>query len=189
MLYNYITGVLHNYFFGTASTKTVATLQISATTAVGLSLVERFTEWYVSNQVFMIYVFMSLMLDHILGTYVHLFVKRDFTIQKNLEGLLKKGFAIVAGYMLFEMIHQIVQEVDFIAIYFKVLIQIMVILYPAGSAMVNLSIITNGAFPPIGWMKKLKNFNENVDLHEFSTKKESNNDEIHEELDSPDTSE
>ena len=111
----------------------------------------------------------KLILDHLLGSYVHLTIKKDLTFKKNLEGLLKKGFSVIAGYMLFEMIHQIVQEVDFIAIYFKVLIQVMVILYPAGSAMVNLSIITNGTFPPIDWMKKLKNFNENVDLHEFKT--------------------
>ena len=174
MLYSYMLKVLHNYFFGSYTTKAVATVQISATTAVGLTLFERFSAWYISNQVFMIYVFVALMLDHLLGTYVHLFIKRDF--------------AIVAGYILFEMIHQIVQEVDFISIYFKVLLQIMVILYPAGSAMVNLSIITDGVFPPIGWMKKLKNFNENVNLHEFSTKKDISN-ESYEEPNSIDNTE
>lgn len=188
MLYSYTLKVLHNYFFGSYTTKAVATVQISATTAVGLTLFERFSAWYMSNQVFMIYVFIALMIDHLLGTYVHLFIKRDFTIQQNLEGLLKKGFAIVAGYILFEMIHQIVQEVDFISIYFKVLLHIMVILYPAGSAMVNLSIITDGVFPPIGWMRKLKNFNENVNLHEFSTKKDVSN-ESYEEPNSIDNTE
>jgi hypothetical protein len=30
-----------------------------------------------------------------------------------------------------------------------------------------MSIITNGAFPPIGWIKKIQAFNENLDLTQF----------------------
>lgn len=172
MIIKYVIKNLNDMHFGAAHTKLFATASISAVPALGVTLIEGLTSWYIDNQIFMTFVFLSLTIDTILGAYVHYNINKDFSMRKCLEGLLRKGFSVVAGYVLFEMVHQIVKDVDFIAIYFKVLLQLMVLLYPTGSAMGNLSIITKGKFPPIGWMKKLDKFSNDVDLETFKTKKD-----------------
>jgi hypothetical protein len=55
------------------------------------------------------------------------------------------------------------------------LIQFIVFIWPAGSAMGNMSILTGGKFPPIGWMKKLERFQENIDINEFKINKDESN--------------
>ena len=92
------------------------------------------------------------------------------------------------------MIHQIVDDVEFIAIYFKVILQLTVMLYPVLSALKNLSIITGGKFPPNAWFVKFDSFNKDLDLEHFKTKKDEKinddsfaavaNDELHEQEES-----
>lgn len=184
VIYKYIIKSLNDIHFGAIHTKLLATMTLTTVPALGLTLLERLTSWYITNQVFMTFVFLAITIDHILGSYVHFQIKRDFSFKKNLQGLLQKGFSVVAGYVLLEMIHQIVKDVDFIALYFKVLIQLMVMLYPIGNAMGNLSIITKGKFPPIGWMRKLEKFNEDLDLETFKTTKKDES-EIMDSSDNP----
>ena len=95
---------------------------VSVTPAVPISLLDRLFGWYIDNQVFLTMVFLAVVIDHVLGSFVHFQIKHDFSIKKNLNGLLTKGFSVCAGYVLFEMIHQIVDDVEFIAIYFKVIL-------------------------------------------------------------------
>ena len=66
----------------------------------------------------------------------------------------------------------------YLDVYFKVMVKLMVLLYPLGSALVNLSKVTNGAFPPSGLLKKIKNFEKTGDLESLKEKTESDeNDE------------
>lgn len=151
-------------------------IAIAATVpAFGFSFVERLTGWYIDNEVFLSFVFMAITADLITGVWKHL-KKGTFSFKEMTYGLLQKTAVVIMGYVLFEMIHQIVDDVEFIAIYFKVLLQLVVILYPAGSAMDSLSIITDGKFPPIGWMKKKNKFNEDLDLNNFKTRNDEGND-------------
>lgn len=145
---------------------------VSVTPAVPISLLDRLFGWYIDNQVFLTMVFLAVVIDHVLGSFVHFQIKHDFSIKKNLNGLLTKGFSVCAGYVLFEMIHQIVDDVQFIAIYFKVILQLTVMLYPVLSALKNLSIITGGKFPPNAWFVKFDSFNKDLDLEHFKTKKD-----------------
>jgi hypothetical protein len=48
--------------------------------------------------------------------------------------------------------------------YTKMTGRILVILYPAISAMKNIKIITNGRFPPDALVGKLENFTKDLDL-------------------------
>ena len=41
------------------------------------------------------------------------------------------------------------------------------LIYVAGSAFSSMYIITGGKFPPVGWMRRMKNFNETLDVDEF----------------------
>lgn len=158
--------IIHN---GVIADKLIASVKLSVTPAIFVTISEGISQWYIVNQWFMVFVFLAIAIDHILGTIVHLFYKKDFSFKKNLFGLLIKSGACIIGYMIFIMIHEIIKDVDFIAIYFKVVIQLTVFIYPAGSALGNLSILTGGKFPPIGWMNRIAKFQENLDIKNFKT--------------------
>lgn len=151
--------------------------KLSVIPAFGISITEALSGWYLENWVFMSFVTFAIVIDHAFGSYVHWLIKNDFSWRKNLHGFLNKGFSVVAVYVLLEMMHQIVDDVDFVAIYFKVVLQLIVFLYPAGSAFANIAIMTKGRFPPSGWMDRLRKFNEDVKLNHFKTENdEKNND-------------
>lgn len=160
---------LHN---GVGVDKIYAAVKIAAVPAIFMTIFEGLSKWYIDNQTFMIFVFYAIAIDHILGSIVHAFVKKDFTLKKNGIGLLVKVSFCITGYSLFVMIHEILKGVPFIPDYFKMLIQLIVFIWPAGSAMGNMSILTGGRFPPIGWMKKIERFQENLDLNNFKTTKD-----------------
>ena len=153
-------------------------LVVSTVPAIPISIVDRLSGWYIENSIFLTMVFIILALDHAFGSIVHLYIKKDFNRKKNLIGLLVKGFSVCAGYVLFEMVRQIVQDVEFISIYFRVVLQITVIMYPGGSLMKNLSILTNGKFPPAALFKKFEKFNEDLDLNNFKTKNDEEDTDI-----------
>lgn len=166
--------ILHS---GIAADRIIAAVKLATVPAVFATVAEGLSKWYIVNQWFMIYVFFAIAIDHICGTIVHAFIKKDFTWKKNAIGFLVKISFCIAGYSMFIMIHEIFKGIPFIADYFKILIQFIVFIWPAGSAMGNMSIITNGKFPPVGWMNKLEKFQENLDLDNFKTKgNESNTD-------------
>ena len=156
---------------------------VSMASAVPVSLMDLLFGWYIDNRVFLTLVFIAVAIDHLVGTYVHIAIKRDFSSKKNLKGLLVKGFSVCAGYVLFEMIHQIMKDVNFVAIYFKVILQLTVLLYPAFSALKNISIINGGKFPPEIWFKKFEGFNKDLDINHFKTKKDE--EVIHDSADVP----
>lgn len=149
------------------------------TPAVSISLIERLSGWYISNQIFMIFICAAIFFDHLLGSYVHAKIKKDFSWKKNRDGLFIKFGGSLIGYVLFEMLQQIVKDVDFIAIYLKVLLQLVTFFYPFFSAIVNLSIATGGKFPSKGLMKKFVKFEDEADLKIFKTKiDETDNDDF-----------
>ena len=172
--FKHLIGNLTNLHNGVGYHKVFAAVKLATVPAIFVTISEGFTKWYIINQWFMVFVFCAIAIDHLLGSIIHAFYKRDFTFKKNLSGLLTKIGACIAGYMMFIMMHEIIKDVDYIAIYFKVLLQLTVFIYPAGSALGNLSILTGGKFPPIGWMNKIAKFQENLELENFKTKKDEN---------------
>lgn len=157
---------------GSWDTKILAISKLSFIPAFIVFSFERLTTWYIDNHWFMQGVLIAIAIDHILGTYVHFWIKRDWSWKKNISGLFTKLIMCILGYIIFEFMHVIVQPVDFIAHYFSVVLQLMVFLYPGLSALGNMSVITKGKFPPVGWIDKLNQFNNSGDLEHLRTKKE-----------------
>ena len=87
--------------------KFLITFVVALASAVPVSLIDLLFGWYIDNIIFLTLVFLAVALDHVFGTYVHLFIKKDWNPKKNVSGLLIKGFSVCAGYVLLEMIHQI----------------------------------------------------------------------------------
>lgn len=130
--------------------------------------------WFRQNMEYIMFVFVAVILDHMIGSYVHLFVKRDFSFEKNLKGLAAKIFLTITVAILVRGMVFILGTGNIITEYFTAVMRLMVFLYPAGSALVNISLITGGKFPPLGFMKKIQKFNSDVNMNAFKDEENSN---------------
>ena len=122
------------------------------------------TDWFSLNSGYVIFVFIAIIIDHLVGSWVHAFIKRDFSMKRNIFGFFTKTFLAIAVGVLAEGIGYIMGVGFFVTDYFNTLSRLMVFIYPAGSALMNVSIITKGAFPPTAWMERIKNFSKDMDL-------------------------
>ena len=133
---------------------------ISLTITPLVWLLEKLTAWHMENSDYAIFVLTAVAIDHLLGSVYHAFWKRDFSIKKNLGGLLIKTMIVVSVGYLFEGLNTILEGSSFIKSYFVISLRLMVFLYPAGSAFSNSYLITNKKFPPMGFMETLKKFSD-----------------------------
>ena len=149
----------------------IAKLKSSIILAVSVSpvalLIDKLKSWAIDNIEFMTIIACAIVIDHIIGSILHAFKLRDFTWKENIKGLLVKMGLTVAAYILFEMFNFILKDAEWLAKYFKLITNLSVFLYPAGSAFVNISVLTDGKFPPIGWIEKIKKFQNNLNLKEL----------------------
>ena len=145
-------------------TKLKAVVKIAALMSLPAWLVTEVAEWSVSNQHYIAGVLACIAIDHLLGSIKHAFKLNDFTFKKNALGLLAKLALCAGAAILFEIIHSTVKDVTFVYEYLQIVTRLTVVLYPAGSAFMNMSALTNGTFPPLGWLKKITTFNKDLDL-------------------------
>lgn len=149
--------------------KLYAAFKIAMPLSVFAWMAERFTTWGIANQDYIGGVLGCIAVDHLIGSIYHL-RQRDFTLKKNALGLVTKLALCVAAALLFEILQHAMKDAPFIYEYLKIITRLVVLLYPAGSAFMNMSALTDGVFPPIGWIKKIKAFNENLDIEKFKGK-------------------
>lgn len=154
---------------GTFTQKVSSTISLAVAPAFSLSVIERLTGWYIDNHIFITLAFLIIAIDHILGTWVHWTIKRDFKFNLNLFGLLKKIIIVSLGYTTLSIIGYSMRDIELLRDYFSATIQLITILYPGSSALSNMSIITNGRFPPTGLLDRIKNFNQSADINDLKT--------------------
>ena len=128
----------------------------------------KITNWAICNSTYVLFVLGAIAVDHFLGTLVHAFKLRDFSIKKNIIGLMLKLGMVVAVGFLFEGIAMLINSTSIVLTYLITTMRLFVFLYPAFSAMENSSILTNGKFPQKGILDKFKHFQENANVKELS---------------------
>jgi hypothetical protein len=139
-----------------------------------LGIFDLVREWITSNGSYIFFVLVAIIIDHLLGTVVHFFIKRDFSFKKNIVGIfVKLGLVFCVG-VLFEGFNFIYTSENLITEWLSVITRIMVFLYPASSAFINSSIITKGKFPPVAWINRISNFNKNLNIHELTDNEKGN---------------
>jgi len=163
---------LHN---GTFVVKCKALAFFSLPLGTAAWCLSKITGWTLSNADYIAGVLACIAIDHIIGTIYHAFKKRDFCFKKNGLGLITKLSFCAVSVILFEILHNTVAAAPWGYQYLKIITRLTVLLYPAGSAFMNMSALTNGVFPPLGWIKKIKAFNADLDLDKFKTPNGQNN--------------
>lgn len=158
---------------GTAVVKFKSLLILSMPLATTM-LLNPISNWVDQNIAYIGFVLVAIAIDHLLGSAVHLFVKKDFTFKKNIIGLAVKLSLVLSVGILFEGFQFLYPDktpmIQVVMDYLLAITRIMVFLYPASSAFVNSSILTSGKFPPIGWIKKIESFNSSMDITQFKEK-------------------
>lgn len=176
---------LSNFHSGDMIMKIKASTKISVLTslffvaidyaAMWLNTMTQLSVWIIDNAVYIKLVLFAIGIDHFLGTIKHLFWTKDFHFKKNILGLLIKTGLVVCCGVLFEGLNTLIHEDNLIKSYLTTTTRIIVFLYPAGSAFSSSSVISGGKFPPIGWINKLRKFQQNLDTKEFQ---KPNNDNV-----------
>lgn len=155
---------------GTLIAKIKSTLLLSVAASIPVSIFDALVHWTINNQVYIQFVFGAIIFDHLLGTIIHAFMKRDFHWKTNITGfLIKVGMVVIVGY-LFEGVAYIIKEESFVKDYLNIMLRLIVFLYPASSAFANCSIITKGKFPPMSILKRFAKFQENLSIKDLKKK-------------------
>lgn len=161
---------------GTAIVKFKSLLILSFPLA-SVIVIHPISEWIDKNIAYIGFVLVAIAIDHLLGSAVHLFIRKDFTFKKNIIGLAIKLTLVLSVGVLFEGFQYLYPDktplIEVVMDYLLAITRIMVFLYPTSSAFVNSSILTSGKFPPLGWIKKIESFNESMDINKFKGNDES----------------
>lgn len=130
-------------------------------------IISKIIDWTITNQDYLAGVLICIAIDHFVGSIYHAFKLKDFTFKRNAIGLINKLTLCATAALLFEVIGHTAKDISFIYEYLKTTTRLIVILYPAGSAFMNMSALTNGVFPPVGWIRRIAAFNHDLDLHKI----------------------
>lgn len=151
-----------------------ASFQLAMVPAVGLSISERITGWYLESYVFIFMLGVAIIAALVAGVWKHLKFN-TFSPKKMIVGFCQMVGLIIIVYFLTEAFIQIISDAKLDSIYFKVATKIMIFLYPAGNALVNVGIITNGKFPPLAFLKKFEKFNKTLNINDLNLKQDETN--------------
>lgn len=146
-----------------------SSFQLALVPAVGMTISERITGWYLESYVFIFMLGFAIIADLVAGIWKHMKFN-TFSPKKMIIGFSQKIGLVILVYFLTEAFIQIIADADLDSIYFKVATKIMIFVYPAGNALVNVGIITNGKFPPLAFLKKFEKFNKTLDINELNLK-------------------
>ena len=158
---------IHN---GTAIVKFKSLLILAMPLATTM-LINPISLWVDKNIAYIGFVLIAIAIDHLLGSAVHIFIKKDFTFKQNIIGLAIKLSLVLSVGILFEGFQFLYPDktpmIQVVLDYLLAITRIMVFLYPASSAFVNSSILTTGKFPPLGWIQRVESFNKSMDIKNF----------------------
>lgn len=161
---------------GTLIVKLKATVKLGLMLSPIMFIWDKLSKWGVDNSEYITFVLIAIAIDHILGTFKHLALMQ-FSLKRNIVGLLTKLGLVVACGFLFEGLNVIVTRETLVKDYLIITTRLIVFLYPAGSAFGNSTFLSGGKFPPQAWLDKLKKFQNNLDPKDFGNNKDNEDDE------------
>lgn len=147
------------YFFSV-----IATLTPVAFVLDGLNL------WFKTNQQFSSFVLICLLVNLFVGARFH-YKMNTFSWKQLLTRNSEMWVVLIVVYALLEML-RLTAGNNFVGEGFKIMIQVMTLLYPISKALKNIYILSNKQFPPAFIMDKIYNFEKTGDIKDlFDTDK------------------
>lgn len=146
--------------------KILSALKLAMVPAVGLSISERITGWYLERETYIIILAFSLIADLILGVWKHLEL-HSFSFEKMLFGFTKKLAFSIVFYFFSEALLQILHDAKFDSPAVTGFLRFLLFAWPAGNVMVNMGILTGGKFPPLFVLNRIAKFNKTGDLKDL----------------------
>ncbi|MCJ8153256.1 hypothetical protein MKJ01_05705 [Chryseobacterium sp. SSA4.19] len=171
MIKEFIIKNLISIHSGGVGGKIWGSVQLAAVPAVGISITEKISGWYIDSQSFILILIWTLVADLALGVWKHLNLN-TFSFKSMIWGFAQKMFFVIVFYFLSEAFLQIISDAKLDSIYVKVFLRFLLFIWPAGNALVNMGIITKGKFPPLAFLKKIHKFNETLDYNDLKIKKD-----------------
>lgn len=163
---NFIVRNLISIHSGPVYSKIFSSLKLAAVPAVGLSLSEKITGWYLERETYIIILAFSLIADLILGVWKHLEL-HSFSFEKMLFGFTKKLAFSIVFYFFSEALLQILHDAKFDSLAVTGFLRFLLFAWPAGNVMVNMGILTGGKFPPLFVLNRIAKFNKTGDLKDL----------------------
>jgi hypothetical protein len=154
--------IVHNGISFLAKMKAI--VKVALALSIPSWLITGIISWSVTNQEYIAGVLACIAIDHAIGSFYHAFKLRDFSFRKNIVGILYKVSLCASASILFEIIQHTIRDISLVYDYLKTTARLIIILYPASSAFLNMSALTNGVFPPLGWIKRISEYNKTLDL-------------------------
>lgn len=151
-----------------------ASLKIALLVSPAVLVFEKITKWTIDQQDYILVVLGAITVDYFFGVWKHL-IKGTFDWGDNVKGLFIKLTLTVAGGFLFEGLHSLATDSYVVVSLFKMGSRILVFMYPAASAFKNISIVSGGRFPPIGWFEKQEKFAKTLNPTDLFPKNTSEN--------------
>lgn len=133
-------------------------------------MLEKIGVWSYQNQDYINIVMGTIVISHLFGTWVHLMIKKDFTLLQNLAGICLKVSVVTGVALLFEGFSHITIENELFYTYIRMTLRLLTLMYPLRSALLNCYIITKGAFPPAILISRFDRFQQTLDINDLKPK-------------------
>ena len=143
-----------NYFINLITTLTPIAFLLD-----GLNL------WFKTNHQFSSFVIICLVINLLVGARFH-YKMNSFSWVEFFKKNSEMWIVLIVVYGLLEML-RLTAGSNFIGEGFKVLIQVMTLLYPISKVLKNIYILSRKRYPPAFIMEKIYNFEKTGDLSEF----------------------
>lgn len=156
---------------GNGFEKVSGTLMLTAVAAPFAAFYAFITHGIFTDVLFLNWIVVCLCIDMIAGIWKHLKLY-TFSWKRLYLGLIEKIGVSFLGMVLFTSLFSIREwnGIDAAKNYLILIGKLANLLYICGSCFNNLYVITGGKFPPVGWMRRMANFNETLNTEKLTDK-------------------
>ena len=156
---------------GSITIKLTTAFILSVITSPIVYALHRIKPYIIPDADFVVIITIAIIVDWITGM-MKWWMRKQFDFRKMIIGLLEKVAISYFGMILFNGLGSIseLQQHPDLRSYLVLVGKLAIFFYVAGSAFNNMFYITGVKFPPIGWMNRMKNFEETADVDAFTDK-------------------
>ncbi len=156
---------------GTGAQKVTGTLMLTIFAAPFAAFYTFLSKNIFTDNQFLNWIVVCLIIDMVAGMWKH-YKLHSFSWKRLYLGLLEKIGVSFLGMVLFNSIFSIHEwgGIDSAKNYLILIGKLANLMYICGSCFNNLYVITGGKFPPVGWMRRMSNFNETLDTKNLTDK-------------------